>query len=1167
MFFFFPFLLFSSSIYQIERGEYIDSNQNFEFLQNHPKTISDFLNQNETTDYALININHTSYFSPCQINLNQYSQRNILIKSDIGTQYVYLTGIQSIENKSLFFESVFINIKDLILKVFSLSLIQSPIFCSNGPISLFVDFLSSDYLSIPLNYVNNVNVSKHFYLFEQSHENPTFQDVPHAQITLLNNAGYSKSQICDKYDQSPKLLADEDQIEGEQPPKEDNYSIGYYFLNASLRRLNIYDNYIIAIFIDSVTELNLSTNSSNQILIETDSRRIGLEHYGSKSMFPIMRFELYLKVESILIFGQTFDSITNDRIVQNIIISHDTLVTLTSTTTVPYVTTIPLSYVIYIPAREVTENYCLCLRSRFQDCIRDEECLLHRVPESNYFFGTNSTFTAQMARSNSDIINVYVTSTNPNSNDYHTVEIKPSPRSGKTYNFISSISESYTNLRIQSSALDQSSAISLSFTDITNVLLRGGTGTVAKLALKNSSLTIGQSLSIPEVVSDLYSLSVVQPNSITVSSLFEISKGIEVHTVGLGIILAPRSFLSILQVSLFTQMTIGTGTISFTDGLNEILMTIQDNGPVGISIDETSKINPLLQIYCASTNQNLELNIAIHLTSDITLSYLFLDNNYFPEKVRFDFVPSETLSTLSLLLPPDPDDLPVGVHIYHFDNLIGPIDLILLTPATISSFFSAIIRQDFYTANLSKLTLNMIDAFDSVTLHEDGFVIGIINDLRIRINTTFVAGQLTLMTNKTDLITLSLNSPDMDFIPPFAIEAIDDNVKIFFDDSFNEIDPSVLSSIVVNHHFFNVTLMSNLETVPMVTVDDSIIGVLYEASQSYFELPSSRGNFRSGPDIVVNIGDKQNSMVSPWAFFNRTVVIDQSEFLAKTVTFQQNQFTFIPHSKSLVHYSFLNTTVNFDLSLNNVPTTFNAYQLTFSNSELSNSDCLIVTDYLTTDIASLTTNSFVVLNATKRCAVNDELLGGMIIDSDRIEFISNTTLLTSTKVFSKLFLITFGGHQPVNVSITSKRLDTIIMLNLIGDTNKTIYFDKSWHEIENIGNFIIIVDSDQSSKLTINCQLMEMPRITIHDRYGNRVYNYRLILYQPVFTELLSSYIFIGMFVLVLLISIILIIIGKCRYAYDPPKNRYAESDITGNFLSELNTQYETELQISREPQ
>lgn len=1090
--------------------------------------------RNNLSQTFFFRVNETSYFRPLKINLSKIYENHISICSLQGTQYVSLSGIQTLVNKTITFESIFANIESVKLEVYNLSLIESPIFCTHGPIILYANYLTSDFFSISANYISTVNISQQFNILENN-INDEISKEPHAKIILQENARYSLLKSINSTSATPNPVKNEINnsdffSDGKLLENEEDNITSIYVLNSTLEKLNIYNRYVVAVFSNST--LNLTCNASNEIQINTSSSTIYINLLESPSYRNHILLNLYLTEVCRLSFDPSFDLVTNNFILEDIRIYHSKELTAFSLTSVPYVTFLPIETVIFIPERHNSENYCLCLKSRFEECVENNECLLYHVNKSNYFYGTNSSFLSAIARSKTNIINIYVTQTKFNTNDYHIIALRQSTVPGKIYNFISTDPDIQTILAVQDSSLDQSTPIELSFTDISRVELGARTGIVTTLRLKNSPINIERSFSVANLETDLSSLATQQTETITITSLLTLLPHTTLSVTGVDLLLAQNSQMNIKEISYFPYVTFSTDFVGFSDGNNDFNVRVQNAGPATIVIqDSTFDLDKVIDIRSANSNVQLQLSVIFNLTNPLVVS--FLNSFPLPENVEFSFIPSENeISTLFLIMPFDNEEGPG--HYYNFGNITGNLSLILLTPETIYTFIIASARGDFIINNIPNLALNVMDVVDSVTLFEDSVNISSIYGIQLHLEKNLVYKQLTLLINTTRNFVLSLGAENMKSIFPLVIESTVSNTTIFFDETFGQLYSNsmnkkeeslanldlvyaneILKSVVVNHHTFNVTLMTNLEAVPMVVVDDDVNGVLYVANRSYFEIPNNNYiSYRSGPELLVNVTDDM-------------VTVNQNDFLAEKVTFCGKPFNFLAHSKSRVNYTFVETQPKIDISQSDNISWFEVFALNLEKSQVIGVSNIYV-DYLQSDIFSLSMNSTQNLVVGKSSSIRDDALNGIQISKDKIKLTSNLQEGNDATIRGNHWRIYYGGSEKVVVSIDEKSLSQEIELFLTGKLAKTVYFEKSWYKVRNADKFVIIIE-DKSAPVTVQADLMNMPEVVVVDSDGQPA-QFTQVLYKAVYTNWLSFVIFIALAFIIVVISTVLMIVGFCRY-------------------------------------
>ena len=1166
------------------------SDRNEEIKDSHINKVT--YNKND----VIVCLSETSYSKPFQINSSwifSYQNKNLIFFSNYGTQYIKINLTDDRIIPSLHFNSICIRINTNELNVFNLTLFESPTFSTRGKINIKANYFQSDYQSIPSEFISNVFVSNYFYVIDNNQHN----NEPHAQITLLNRAKQSlssykfvnsgimdidesnnnindlagfyllnSSQLTNKINENKmnpynafnyirKLHQSTHLNENVEYNHESeffsfyanndyqNFFLSYEF-NDDLRNVSIHDDFV-TVAMSNLTQINLTSNITSRIAIATTSKQVILSCNALTNFNNYWHFALYLLNESTVVFDQTFDS-KEEEILQTIIIVHEKQLTATSATSVPYVVIYPVYNVNYIPSRKNTENYCMCARSNFDECVSEKTCLLYSVPESNYFVSTNSTFLTSISRSKYEIINIYVTdSIDENS---HRIDIKQSLRGSKSYNFIPVHRDSSTIITVSNTNFDDSYPISLSFTDISTVNFDIKTGNVDLLILKNSPINIGNRIfEIQEVKLDASSLTIQQNGMIKITKKLHITSLKMNEAIGMGIMLANNSELIITTISEGTTITISNSIASFSNGEYEFLLYM-DIGYITFQIEEKTNSNPLLKIVSSYFNPNINLNLIFRLENSLSIS--FEEATPLPENIIIDFQPvSSSIQSLSLIMPEYLNDFNPNRKIYNFKDVTGEFNLILLNPITLISFLSSVARGDFYAGNLSGFSMNVIDLISKIELYSDYFNI-LLGTSLLQVNKSFVVNNFTIITNTTNMINISLNENDhasnnTDIIssifesdPSFSltIQTTANNTNLYFDKSFQEVmyNNILMKYILITHKELNVTLSTELDVVPPVAVENKVDGVLYRATSKSFilgEEDTLKNNYRSGPDITVVI---ESSNIN----------INQSDFLAEHVTFKslgnRKQINFYVQAKSLVNYSFDSIGLRLLYQSGN---TFQVYSLSLLNSPLLD-PFVVQCDYFRSyDFVSIT--GFGYISCSKLCELSSTQIDCIEIDNGTIVLTSLS--LKTARFKSPYFKIYFNSNKNTELKIsivghTNSLANTFIEILLLGSEPKTIFFDLSWDLIEH-ANHITIVMIDKSN-LTIRVQLMELPPFNVIDSQGNQI-SFNLILYKPVFTSQLAFILFGAFALLILFVSLILLIVGSVKYHRKFIKTNLYESNNT----------------------
>ncbi|OHT07702.1 hypothetical protein TRFO_24052 [Tritrichomonas foetus] len=978
------------------------------------------------------------------------------------------------------------------------------------------------------------------------------------------------------------------------PEPEENSTIN---LNDTLTAIYIYDNHITVTLSGSQTKV-LYPNATGHIEIFTTTSRLDLEFYASNyHIFSLLKLMINFGAECVIVFGQTWE-VLGDQALENFIFIHEDLITLTTQLDeVPYVVCIPTTSVRYIPERLEKENYCLCLKSRFDECVANRYCFLYSVPIENYFSSSDSAFSTRIANSKAITINLYVTDSE---DQYHRFSIKPPSRTRKVLNFFTASNEVKTSITLYDTSESTPQDVSVNCYDITNVVISFSYDLVSTLQMKNSLLEVTKSMSIKNLIIDSYSVSTPQSSSITVLNHLRLNKTLP-RTFGIELILGPKATLHIDQISLFPIIVISQSQISFSDEESSFSISYQENN-VSVEISEATKTNPYIRVITeASSSSTVNLNISFLLINPLIVN--FEEAVPFPHGIFIDFIPfskinpnQHEISSIELIMPNLPD-FPMTTHLFPFGNITGSFDLILATPQTVQSFITAMIRDDFYCYNVSRVSMNIMDSLHRIVFYNDGVVAEILNnnatsEIALNFNRTFITDQMTLITNATHIIQMALSNESLKTIPKFILKTTSANSTIFFDDSFGEFQKTEeFSNIQIVHGQLDLNLVTDLSTVPNITVIDNVSGVLYYASNIEYKIKQSEyqfGKYRSGPSINVDFW-KEDSLPQ----FN----ISQSDFLAENVYFTGNNFNFITFNKAKCFYSFIDINKvhivpNIFQIVENDNTTYHEYAFLVKHVKFWNSSVEYILPSVISSFNGKQTNSiqnsihnnlnnlpnnyqkFVQNNCQNGCQkthiiqqlsnyniTEDNIASVMKFGFDVLEsdihsliYLTNIAEIKCLDFFASDTNLSFVRINEDKIKLSSSSEET----PYVESDNFVVTYDNSHGELQisldNItikSNFRfritsnnsriyldktwdnaintekITFETNPSNSLTIRTALMKMPNIRVVDHIGRNI-NYTKILYQPTYTANLSFYIFISLAFLITVISFIFLMIGSC---------------------------------------
>ena len=347
--------------------------------------------------------------------------------------------------------------------------------------------------------------------------------------------------------------------------------------------------------------------------------------------------------------------------------------------------------------------------------------------------------------------------------------------------------------------------------------------------------------------------------------------------------------------------------------------------------------------------------------------------------------------------------------------------------------------------------------------------------------------ELTLFTTSADFIYFDILK-EVTTISTFIIHP-DRSSKFSFSSNFSEfVNNTSLNDITIEHGQ-NDILLTSVNQVPLVILDDPVIGVSYvsTSNSSVTIRNSDLGNFhntRYGPNIIFDLSSNLN--------------FDQELFLAQNIAFlaRNNHFSvnFNYKNQSLSHYSFENVDLIIQSS-NNSQTRLllensSSNQIEFHATGLSldrnskiipinNTKLSLELDNLNIEsAASLPSNSFsapIKINENFDVSMDNikQIIflenGLRLVDSDNVNSADIIQNSSSTR-----FSIITSQTQPITLSVSGKEVMGNFQIEF--RNNCSLMIDKSW-------NNVVIPDTfrlySTSSFLNVETELLVLPSINI----------------------------------------------------------------------------------------
>ena len=955
------------------------------------------------------------------------------------------------------------------------------------------------------------------------------------------------------------LVFSETELETEIPtpdgPHQENK--GVYYLNHTLISLNILYSQITATF-SNLNSLELYPDPYGRIQIHINSSRITLDYNGPIYPQAGNSVIIFTQTECVFVFLDSW-GVLNDENINNIVFIHEMQITLlTQLEEVPYVRCIPVTNVRYVPERSQSGEYCLCLQSRFDECVQNQECSLFSVPIQNYVISSTTSFAMMIADSKAIVINMYLTYSG---NENHRLDIKTPTKTSKIINFIAVDEEIPCSLYLQDSNEISDLTIAITCKNLVSVTINFGYNLIATLMLDNSPLILVKSCQIPNLITDTYSLSEFQSFSVTVTNNCIINNS-DISYTGVELIIGSNAVLSIMQISNFPNIEISQSSISFSNNDNEFTIFIQDNATIEImeSSSDGTYI-PLINFYnYIPLDSKNRIEIRFLLNNSLKIN--FQRTGLFSNEVSISFIATNILKTLELILTESSINPSPNFKLYPFGTITGNIDLILSTPQTVSSFLNGLYREEFSVFNLSQLSINVMDSLQNITFYNDFFEAVVLNEGATELITfpqSVITSQMTLVTNSSSVL-FSLANESIYQIQQCVLRFESENSSIYFDDSFSpSIFDNISSNIRIEHETNIVSFFSGYESVPPILINDPIDGVLYYATTSeytiYSSQPIQRWHYRSGPKLVVHIINDNG----------KPIFLNQDEFLAEIVEFKGDPFTLISSGKALTHYSFTDTNITISPfnTTDQYPLLFNANnseslsQIYYFNATfvlLSNSyisvpyfdvnyvliNIIFNIDNFSSDIKSLSQTDNLISFKCLEFNLNGIDLSKITINENKLLATSNQNENTPF-IESDYFVVHYSSNETLYISLKSTNIESEFTFVINSPTSAYIYLDKSFDNVQNAERLTFVVVN--RINITIQTELINLPPIRVVNSTGFRI-PFISITHEPFFTATASFLFFIAFSALIVIISIILLIISYC-YQNDDDDNY--EEDIFNN--------------------
>ena len=771
-------------------------------------------------------------------------------------------------------------------------------------------------------------------------------------------------------------------------------------------------------------------------------------------------------------------------------------------------------------------NLCLCPNTRLKQCKESRYCRLYDVPDENYYASRSAEFFTKISASRIDLINVYVTSFSVTEIDtYHKVDFVAVEGEPKTINFISVDPTADTKTKFyfpeDSAKLGLKIAVlDLSFLKIMNF---GQNLVVPYLQLTGTLLHVedNEIVSVGEMITDMYSLASLDGRLDIAQSLTFVSS--TVYSID-GVTMKDGSKLVIDRIALLPSIHVEQKAILFTNGNDDVVVGYPATGSCSVVIKEMTTDNPSIIINGmapqSSTIEGLgEIIFSMENSLNVTINNV---QSTFGDQLNFSVLafPNVQTPTLSLAIVNGNDD---GAF---FRSITGNIDLYLETFETFVYVAKHIIAKDLEISDIKGLSINFEELAKEISFGDNAMTIKSVADQSVYFQYgSFENDKFEIRTSRQHLlIDLAEEEIDLEHVPRLSI-VLDDTGWIEFGTKFVE-TPEAYGVLSIDHGSRNVFLSTGAKAVPLLNLDDPIVGVLYEAGTDYYEVSSKTDwktfNGRSGPNLTVKVLDM--------------VTVPQSAFLAERVAFLVGDFKFLMEyiNKSATTYVFENMAVEFvvrpSMSARVTP------NVTMTGLFLRECEMMaegggsvnLEVDRLDSDVQSIAAFrfGFEPIVITEQFVTDDTAITTVIVNNDGIELVSpqyNSSRLMRKEGTIPEFAVNVTTERRVTVTAAGSDIVGVIIYVL---ANATLVFDRTWYHVTNSALATVHIVDDAHAIL--ETELLNMPPITVIGSTDS----YLIRLNEPRYTAGTVFITFGFILLLVIIVCVILTIIGyHCLHA------------------------------------
>ncbi|OHT16699.1 hypothetical protein TRFO_12946 [Tritrichomonas foetus] len=596
---------------------------------------------------------------------------------------------------------------------------------------------------------------------------------------------------------------------------------------------------------------------------------------------------------------------------------------------------------------------------------------------------------------------------------------------------------------------------------------------------------------------------------------------------------------------------------------------------------------------------------ATNIDMEIPPIYIFVDIPYdglaviLGEKNGTPF-PNSTVFTFQYLNDASNNNPPLNITIndynsslmeineFYFIVISGDIQLILMSPDSVTAFIMGIslrynecpiVLPDAAVAtnqtrcykigvyDLNSITMDVQEHLLSLTFDNNSVNIIIDGNDPTGVKLPGLTDTYNLITSTNDLVNLSIASrlKESEILALNLVTTGSPNV--FFNRSFEEyVELYEVMQKVRIIHMSEIILGADNFNIPMILLEPPITGVCYYNNISQMtgvtnSTFTGNKNTRIGP--IINLTTAYKTLIPQQAILASIVDMssdNNANIIIAYSTLSVNQFYF----KNVI-LSIVNATFNWNSTANilsddaedtneydpNSSINFEVIELNFDDksriSQTGHQLLNMTVDKLTVfNCQSILNEQFSLpITVNSNFYMENNIIKQIIVGKDSvtmIDFNNNETALIEQSSDSAILEIETSQNERITLSVNGKPSSVLTNFTLkMTNTAPSIYFDRSWHNVDIPSDFTVVVTSDN---LDLDTELLTMPKITVVGQSGNSS-DVHIVenVHKPTYTNNLAFYIGIGIFGGVFVITFILAVTGNCVLKDDEQMDYSDESN------------------------